>query len=89
MWTGRHICRINKNGTLKLNELLTHVFNECLNVQKIPKELREAHIISIHKKENKNNCQNYKKISITSTVSRLYGKILRDLIEREINEEEE
>lgn len=78
-----------KNGTAKLHELLTHVYNRCLNGQETPKEWKEAHIISVHKKGNKDNCENYRGLSITSTVSRLYGKILRDLIEREIKEEEE
>jgi len=42
------------------------------------------YISSIHKKESKRDCSNYRGISMTSVMSRLYGKILRDLIEERI-----
>jgi hypothetical protein len=41
------------------------------------------------KKGNKEDCSNYRGISVTSVMSRLYGKILRDLIEEENKDEEE
>ena len=44
---------------------------------------------SIYKKGNKEDCSNYRGISVTSVMSRLYGKILRDLIEEETKDEEE
>ena len=40
-------------------------------------------------KGNKNDCSNCMGISVTSVVSRLYGKIIRDLIEEENKDEEE
>jgi len=42
---------------------------------------------SIHKKGSKKDGANYRKISVTSVMSRLYGKILRDLIEEENKDE--
>lgn len=61
-----------KNGTDKLVGALTRMFNECINGQRVPKEWKMAYISSIHKKGNKDDCNNYRGISITSTISRLY-----------------
>src|SRR5215469_12415975 len=41
------------------------------------------------RKGSKEDCNNYRGISVTSVMSRLYGKILRDLIEEESEDEEE
>lgn len=38
---------------------------------------------SIHKKGDIRNCENYRGITVTSTCSRLYGRILKNLIEQE------
>jgi hypothetical protein len=40
-------------------------------------------------KRSKKNCSNYRSISVMSVMSRLYGKILRELIEEENKDEEE
>lgn len=78
-----------KNGTDKLVRTITQLFNDCLNGQQIPKEWKVAHISPIYKKGNRNECDNYRGISVTSSISRLYGRILRDLIEKEFIEEED
>lgn len=74
-----------KNGTPKLFERITYIVNECLNGQPVPTEWKVAYISSIYKKGNKQECNNYRSISITSTMiyymDILYGRILRDLIE--------
>ena len=46
------------------------------------------HYINIQKRKQK-VCSNCKGISVTSVMSRLYGKILKDLIEEENKDEEE
>lgn len=78
-----------KNGTPKLLENLTYVINECLNGNPVPDQWKVAYISSIHKKGNKRDCNNYRGISVTSTMSRLYGRILRDLIEDDFKDHEE
>lgn len=78
-----------KSGTGKLIKILTKLFNDYLNGQEVPKEWKVAYISSIYKKGNRNDCGNYRGISVTSSMSRLYGRILRDLIEKEYVEEEE
>jgi hypothetical protein len=42
-----------------------------------------AYISSIHKKVSKNDCVNYRDISVTCVMCGIYGEILRDLIEEE------
>jgi hypothetical protein len=46
------------------------------------------HFINTQKRKQI-DCANYRKISVTSVMSRLYGKILRGLIEEENKDEEE
>jgi hypothetical protein len=80
---------ILKQGTDKLIKMLTWVINRCLNGE-VPQQWRVAYILSIHKKGSKEDCSNYRGISVTRVMSRLYGKILReDLIEEESKDEEE
>jgi hypothetical protein len=45
--------------------------------------------LPIHKEGSKKDCSNYKGTSVRSVMSRLYGKILRNLIEEENKDEEE
>ncbi|XP_030761326.1 uncharacterized protein LOC115886365 [Sitophilus oryzae] len=78
-----------KNGTQKLFRSLALIFNICLNGHPVPEDWKLAYISSIHKKGNKLDCSNYCGISVTSTMSRLYGRILRDLIEEDYREKEE
>lgn len=78
-----------KNGTQKLFEMLTYIINKCLNGHPVPEQWKVAYISSIYKKGDKKKCNNYRGISVTSTMSRLYGRILRDLIENDIKENEE
>ena len=64
-------------------KMLTWVTNRCLNGKEILQQWKVAYISSIHKKGSKKDCFHYRGISVTSVMSRLYGKILRDLIEEE------
>ena len=78
-----------KHGTDKPIKMLTWVINRCLNGEETPQQWKVAYISTVHKKGSKKDCSNYRSISVTSVMSRLYGKILRDLIEEEDNDEEE
>jgi hypothetical protein len=51
--------------------------------------MKVSYISSIDKKGSKRDCSNYRGISVTSVMSRLYDKILRVLIEEENKDEEE
>jgi len=69
--------------------MLTWVINRCLNGKEAPQQWKVAYISSIHKKGSKKDCANYSGISVTSVMSRLYGKILGDLTEEENKYEEQ
>ncbi|XP_072398064.1 uncharacterized protein [Diabrotica undecimpunctata] len=70
-----------KCGTDKLFLALTWCMNKYINGVTPPSLWKVAYISSIHKKGNKLDCSNYRGISVTSTLSRVFGRILRNLIE--------
>ena len=43
----------------------------------IPKLWKEAHIVSLHKKGNKRDPLNYRPVSLTSILCKLYEKLVR------------
>jgi hypothetical protein len=69
--------------------MITNVFEQYLNGHDTPEEWKVAFITSIHKKGSKQDCHNYRGISVTSTMSRFYERILKDKIEEEYAEHEE
>lgn len=72
-----------KNGTKKLKEMVTQLLNKCINENNIPKEWKIGYMSSLLKKGDPRKCENYRGITVTSTFSRLYGRVLRDLVEAE------
>ncbi|XP_030748216.1 uncharacterized protein LOC115876544 [Sitophilus oryzae] len=78
-----------KSGSKKLFRMLTNIVNQCLNGQPVPEQWKKAYISSIYKKGSRKDPNNYRGISVTSTMSRLYGRILRNLIEEEYSSYEE
>ena len=59
-----------KHGTGKLIKMLTWVINRCLNGEEAPQQWKVAYVSPIHKKRSKNDCGNYRGISVTSVMSR-------------------
>ena len=47
-----------------------------------------GYISTIHKKGSKDDCKNYRGITVTSTLSRLYGRVLKHFLEAEYKEME-
>lgn len=76
-------------GTETLYSNITYLFNQYINGAEIPQELKMAYITTIHKKGAKDQCTNYRGLSVTSTFSRLYGRIIRDKLEQEYTHMEE
>lgn len=77
-----------KNGTPKLYRMITKLMNKCINEGNIPKEWKTGYISPIHKKGKRDICDNYRGIAVTSTFSKIYGRIIRDLIEQQYQAEE-
>jgi hypothetical protein len=59
------------------------LLNKIINTEKVPEEWKVAIITSIHKKGDKMKCDNYSGKPVTSTFSRIYGRILAKLVESE------
>ena len=54
-----------------------------INGEKVPEEWKAALVTSVHKNGDKRKCENYRGLSVTSTFSRIYGRILAKLVELE------
>jgi hypothetical protein len=77
-----------KNAYRKLYRMIAQLFTICINEHIIPKEWKIAHITPIFKHGDRKNWDNYRAISVTSNFSRLFGRIVRDLIETEYIDKE-
>ena len=55
---------------------LTLLTNQILNSGIFPNKLKEAKVIPIYKKEDKNNFTNYRPISLLPTISKLIEKVI-------------
>ena len=72
-----------KCGTRKLFGCITELMKRCIKGEEVPKEWKESWISAIHKKGKKDDCENYRGLSVTGTMSKIYGKILKAKIEEE------
>lgn len=62
------------------------LFNTCLEECKIPKVWKQANITPIHKKGSVNDAKNYRPISLTSVMGKLFEKVVRDRILNEVGD---
>lgn len=60
--------------------ILKHLFNLSLQQGYFPPELKHAIVIPIYKKGEKTNVENYRPISLLPTVSKIFEKIVKNLI---------
>lgn len=68
---GRIPAELNKNGTKKLYEHIKILFQRCFNGDPLPSDRKTSWVIPIPKKGPKDQCSNYRGISVTATMSRL------------------
>lgn len=73
-----------KCGTEKLFRIIHGMFGKAINGHNIPDEWKEAQLTSIFKKGDRRQCDNYRGISVIATMGRLYGRVLRDKLEQNI-----
>ncbi|XP_030750903.1 uncharacterized protein LOC115878509 [Sitophilus oryzae] len=87
---GNIFIELIKQGPDILLEILADIFNRCLiKNENIPEDWNLAYISSIFKKGDKKRCSNYRGISLTSSMGRLYGRILKERVEESFEEIEE
>ena len=65
---------ILKNLKLAIAPILTRLYNRSLNDSKFPAIWKKSHVIPIHKKDSRNNPSNYRPISLTSILSKVFEK---------------
>lgn len=74
-----------KFGGLHLIKNLKKLFNMILEGQKIPREWKKSNIILIHKKGSKNKIENYRPISLSPIISKIFSKIILRRIQNYLN----
>ena len=67
-----------KNCSKSLSYPLYKLFNLAYNTGYIPSEWKLANVVPIHKKDDKNKVVNYRPISLTSLVMKVFERILYD-----------
>ena len=58
-------------------DALTMFFNKCIDEQRIPDEWKSATVVPIHKKGSVHVANNYRPVSLTCIMCKIYEKILR------------
>ena len=59
---------------------VTHLFQTCYDTGKLPEVWKQANITSLHKKGDKSKASNYRPISLTCILSKIFEKVLRNHI---------
>jgi exonuclease III len=67
---------ILKYSSNYISEVLCHLINNCFDTGYFPNELKQAKVIPVHKKGDKNECSNYRPISLVPTLSKVFERIM-------------
>ena len=59
---------------------VTHLFQMCYDTGKLPEVWKQANITALHKKGDKSKASNYRPISLTCILSKIFEKIVRNHI---------
>lgn len=79
-----------KHATTRVFEILAYIFNRCLFYHdELPEDWKVGYLTPIHKKGPRNDCANYRGITVLATVGRLYGRIIRKRLEKNLTIGEE
>ena len=70
--------KILREASKTLSHPLAILFQSSLDIGKIPEEWKVANVSAIFKKGNKKKAENYRPVSLTSTVCKLMETIIRD-----------
>ncbi len=62
--------------SFELSEPFSMLFKVCLDTGLVPEQWNLAYVIPIFKKGNKKLCENYRPISLTSTVCRVFERLI-------------
>ena len=70
--------KVLKNCAKSLSIPLSILFYNFYYSSKLPKDLKMANVVPVHKKGSKSDVENYRPISLTSLVSKILEQIIRD-----------
>ena len=70
--------RVLKNCAKSLCIPLTYLFRLSYSTSCIPQDWKMANIVPVHKKGSKSNVENYRPISLTSLVMKIFEKVIRE-----------
>jgi len=78
---GINVALVKYSGSLFHLRLL-HFLNMCWKLLRTPKEWSKAKIISIYKKGDRTDTNNYRGISLLDTIYKIYAKILNERLKQ-------
>ncbi len=64
----------------KLIKMLTHLFNGMQRTSYIPKQWKYSNIIVIFKKGGRHKIENYRPISLSPTIAKIFSKLIEKRI---------
>ena len=70
----------------EIKEPLTEIFKKSLQEGTVPNDWKLANIVPLHKNGSKSSPENYRPISLTSVVSKIMEKLVRDKIMEHMEE---
>ena len=79
--------RILKENACELAPALKILFELSMDESTVPKQWKQAHVTALFKKGNKKIASNYRPVSLTSICCKLFEKIVRDAIVKNLEEQ--
>src|SRR5277367_2889726 len=76
---------IIKEGGQELYQHIAKLFTNCLSKHKTPEAWNNSIIILLHKKRYIKDINNYRPISLLSHMSKLFGKVIKNRIEKQLD----
>ena len=80
--------RLLKNCSKSLTKPLTMIFRKSLQTGEVPMAWREANVTPLYKKGSKTNPLNYRPVSLTSVVGKVFETVVRDALVKHATENE-
>jgi hypothetical protein len=72
--------KLLRNIKEELSEPLTLIFNQCISNNTFPDALKIAKVTPLHKKNDKNIFDNYRPVSVLTSISKVFEKLLHSQI---------
>ena len=74
--------KLIKDSAAVITPYLRYIFNRSLSEGKFPKDWKSARACPIFKSGKREECANYRPISILSTISKIFEKLIFDQLSR-------